>query len=94
MEIAVDDLLSNPVEGQIWLNSTTDSPYFWDGTRWVPFGMVDDYAANSGRIAHGEQIPLPVSTTGYGGSKPQFNEEVYDEDIDSIIKDENLTLDK
>jgi hypothetical protein len=67
-DTTVNDFLGNPVEGQIWLNSTTDSPFFWDGSRWVPFGMADDYAANSGRIAHGEQIPLPVSVTGYGFS--------------------------
>jgi len=65
LTIAIDDLLANPVEGQVWLNSTTEVPYFWDGSRWVAFGMLDDYAANSGRISHGQQIPMPVSTSGY-----------------------------
>lgn len=65
LSVSIDSLLENPVEGQLWLNSTQQRPFFWDGTEWVPLSLSGDYAANSGVILHGEYIPRPVSQDGY-----------------------------
>jgi hypothetical protein len=65
LSVSILNLLSNPVEGQIWLNSTQNRPFFWDGSQWLPMSLTGDYAANSGIIAHGEYLPRPVSDLGY-----------------------------
>lgn len=65
LSTAIDNLLANPVEGQMWLNSTQDRPFFWDGTEWLPISLTGDYAANSGILIHGEYLPQPVSDSGY-----------------------------
>lgn len=65
LTVAIDTLLSNPTEGQMWLNSTQERPFFWDGTQWLPISLTGDYAANSGIITHGEYLPRPVSDSGY-----------------------------
>lgn len=65
IDTAIDSLLQNPVEGQLWLNSTQERPFFWDGSAWVPLSLTGDYAANSGIISHGEYLPRPVSDSGY-----------------------------
>lgn len=60
--------LSNPVEGQLWFNKTNNKLYSYDASndRWVPYGEKgQQYAANWGQIGHGEQLPLPVSPSGY-----------------------------
>lgn len=65
LSVAVDDKLLNPQIGQIWLNSTQDRPFFWDGTKWVGISLTSDYAANFGTIIDGEQIPKPIGQNGY-----------------------------
>lgn len=58
--------LSNPTEGQIWYNSTNQTIYFWNSSEWVISELREANAANWGQIAHGEQLPKPVSPiTGY-----------------------------
>lgn len=63
--VAYGLLLENPTEGQVWYNSTAELPYVYDGTNWLPMAGRDDVAGNYGVISDGEQIPLPVSSTGY-----------------------------
>jgi hypothetical protein len=59
-------LLTKPTKGQIWYNSSLKKLYYWDGTAWRPISTKNDVAANWGIIAHGAQLPKPVSaTTGY-----------------------------
>lgn len=61
-------LLSDPVTGQVWYNKTQSElrPYVWYNTVWNPLeNFGQDVAANWGQIADGEQIPQPVSETGY-----------------------------
>lgn len=55
--------LSNPINGQLWYNSTQECLFFYnaDAFRWEAVGMQDDIAANWGIIYNGEQIPRPVS---------------------------------
>lgn len=61
---ASGNMFDNPVEGQYWLNQTTQSLCIFDGTAWIPVKRFGDIAANWGVIAHGEQIPLPLSANG------------------------------
>lgn len=65
LSVALNDTLSHPTEGQIWYNATQGIPFSWDGTEWQAIGSSTDFAANSGKIYHGQQIPLPVSSSGY-----------------------------
>jgi hypothetical protein len=66
LDIAHAELLERPVYGQFWYNSTNSRIYFWDNSRWVPLSRMDDIAGNSGVIASGQNIPLPISdVTGY-----------------------------
>jgi hypothetical protein len=59
-------LLENPVEGQIWYNTTVERPYRFDGVNWVGLGNGCDVAGNYGVLANGQQIPNPVcEQTGY-----------------------------
>lgn len=64
--LATDNMFDNPVEGQIWYNSTPGSEglYFWNGGGWIAQYEFGDVAANWGVIAHGVRIPLPVSPSG------------------------------
>lgn len=57
--------LQNPVEGQMWYNSSNKHLYFWDDTKWVPIYLENDKAANWGQISHGQAIPRPVSRDGH-----------------------------
>lgn len=63
---ASDNMFDNPVEGQMWYNSTPmkEGLYVFDGASWVPMRKFGDVAANWGVIADGNQIPLPVSPSG------------------------------
>jgi hypothetical protein len=56
--------LHNPVIGQFWYNSTRKTMYSFDGTSWNHLSNRGVYAANWGRIAHGETIPKPVAQNG------------------------------
>lgn len=60
------DKLSNPVEGQLWFNSTQNRIYCFNGTSWIPYTLgTNDYGANWGQVNHGETLPKPVSIDGY-----------------------------
>lgn len=64
--VAINDLLTAPVRGQFWYNTTTEILTQWIGDRWVPLRSTDDVAANWGAIGDGLQLPRPVSpVTGY-----------------------------
>jgi hypothetical protein len=67
LSIALEDTLSHPTAGQFWYNSSQEVPFVWDDiqTKWVAVGSSADFAANSGKILHGQQLPLPVSPSGY-----------------------------
>jgi len=60
------DLLSNPVEGQIWFNTTRKTLYSYNGTEWIPYSNSGvELGANWGQVWNGEQLPRPVSPSGY-----------------------------
>ena len=62
----IDGILSRPLEGQTWFNSTKKRFYVYNKTRWLPLGSTDDVAGNRGVILSGESLPKPVSiVTGY-----------------------------
>jgi hypothetical protein len=65
--VAFGTLLSNPVDGQKWFNSTSKRLYIYNGNaqEWVPQSKLGDVAANSGIIAHGAFIPRPIGMDGY-----------------------------
>lgn len=65
LTVALVNTLSNPCIGQIWYNSTQQVPFVYDGTEWDALGSTSDFAANSGKIYHNQQLPLPVSSSGY-----------------------------
>lgn len=65
LERALDFTLGNPVEGQLWYNSTNGFLYLREATQWTPLALEGEIAANFGSISHGEQLPLPVSSSGY-----------------------------
>ena len=58
-------LLTTPIQGQLWWNKTQNCMFSWDGTAWVPMSMKGDIAVNWGTICDGEQLPKPVSSSGY-----------------------------
>lgn len=60
-----NDTLSEPVEGQLWFNTTRSAIFQYDGTQWNKLTSGADYAANWGQISHGQQLPQPVSSSGY-----------------------------
>ena len=63
--VAFASLLENPVEGQIWYNSTRERPYIFDGANWIPLGLQFDVAGNYGVILDGQSLPNPVNAQGY-----------------------------
>lgn len=63
--------LLNPVEGQLWYNSSNKHMYFWNSSEWVPLFLKNDKAANWGQISHGQAIPRPVSQDGYQFTYPE-----------------------
>lgn len=65
LERALDFTLGNPVDGQLWYNSTDGYLYLRKDDVWVLLTLDGEISANFGAIAHGEQLPLPVSSTGY-----------------------------
>lgn len=60
-----DNLLSNPIEGQFWYNTSNKHMYVWNQFEWVPIMNREDYAANWGQVANGQRIPRPISADGY-----------------------------
>lgn len=65
LAIALEHTLQNPVDGQLWYNSTKELIYLRQDGVWVPLSVYGEVAANYGTIADGNQLPLPVSDTGY-----------------------------
>ena len=65
LTVALENVLANPPIGQIWYNSTQQVPFVYDGTAWDALGSSSDFAANSGKIYHNQQLPLPISSSGY-----------------------------
>jgi hypothetical protein len=65
------ELLERPTEGELWYNKTTKILYVWNGVKWKELANKSNFAANSGIIAHGQQIPLPVSEDGYVFTYPE-----------------------
>lgn len=57
----IDSVLSTPIEGHLWYNSTKNVLCFYDGTAWQPVSQEGDIAANWGTIMDGETIPKPIS---------------------------------
>jgi hypothetical protein len=58
------DTLTEPVQGQIWFNTTAQALYQYDGDIWTKLSTGFDYAANWGQISDGQTLPLPVSQNG------------------------------
>ena len=69
----VGTVLQNPTEGQLWYNLTRKRLYVSDALGvWMPLANNDDYGGSSGVIAHGAQIPLPLSAvTGTAFSRSE-----------------------
>jgi hypothetical protein len=61
LNASIDNKLSNPLEGQLWYNSTQKMLFRWDGTSWIPLSKSGDVAGNWGVIADGEQLPQPIN---------------------------------
>lgn len=64
LALTFGDLLSHPTTGQIWYNKTQERPFIYIDGSWVVLASLNDAGGNSGVIAHGEQIPLPVKPNG------------------------------
>ena len=74
LNITVANVLEQPTQGQLWYNTTQLKLFVYSGTAWVPLGAASDIGGNSGIIAHGEQLPLPISPiTGYQFTYDQCN---------------------
>jgi hypothetical protein len=58
-------LLSHPINGQLWYNSTQETLFVFNGASWVALGMIGDISANWGIISDGSQIPRPTNQYGY-----------------------------
>lgn len=63
------NLLSNPVVGQLWYNSTNGSISVCEQSTpsviWTRISDLNDVAGNAGVLSDGEYIPLPISQSGY-----------------------------
>ncbi len=57
-------LLSNPVIGQLWYNSTDKKLCSWSGTAWKAYDLFSDISGNSGYISDGDTIPIPIDLHG------------------------------
>lgn len=60
------DLLTRPVEGQLWYNSSSKKIYYYkiidifeNTGQWVPLTSADEVAGNYGQLQSGEPIPRP-----------------------------------
>lgn len=60
-DLTKGERLSNPVEGQLWFNTTQKLFFYWNLDDWIPLSTRSDVAANWGEIAHGESLPRPVN---------------------------------
>lgn len=63
---AFGNLLENPTIGQIWYNKTQNKPFVYIGNgEWRGTSELSDVGGNSGVLAHGQFLPLPISQDGY-----------------------------
>lgn len=59
-------LLDKPIAGQIWYNKTQQIPsVYGSDNQWRQFGSTSDAGGNSGVLAHGEYLPMPIADDGY-----------------------------
>lgn len=65
LSVALDNTLQNAIDGQLWFNSTDELIYVRSNGEWVALSLFGEVAANFGTISHGQQLPLPVSNSGY-----------------------------
>ncbi len=66
---AYGTLLEHPTTGQIWYNKTQNKPFVYTSTgSWRALSSINDIGGNSGVIAHGQFLPLPISQDGYNFS--------------------------
>lgn len=92
-------LLSTPVEGQVWFNTTQGRPFVYDGLGWLPLETFGDIAVNWGTICDGDQIPQPVAEDGYifsysecawvvspRGSEYEFDGVICDTDQSAVVQ--------
>lgn len=63
---AYGTLLENPTAGQMWYNKTQNKPFVYTsiGT-WRALSSINDIGGNSGVIAHGQFLPMPIGQDGY-----------------------------
>ena len=59
-------LLSSPIEGQLWFNTTRNSLFVFDGTGWNELNISSELDVNWGTVCDGEQIPLPINSAAFG----------------------------
>lgn len=92
--VAFGTLLSNPLAGQKWYNSTNKRLYTYNGTllTWTPTASQGDVAGNSGVIAHGEFLPRPVGLDGYVFPYSECSFVVSQHSIKSVETSINLPL--
>lgn len=59
-------ILTNPVDGQLWYNKTINRMYVYDIKRqiWNKLVTKGDIAIGAGSLLSGEVVPLPISDTG------------------------------
>lgn len=66
LAVAYGTLLEHPTIGQIWYNKTQNKPFIYSSSEeWTPIGSINDVAGNSGVIAHGQFLPMPIASDGY-----------------------------
>lgn len=65
LAVAFGTLLSNPILGQKWYNSTNQRLYVFTTSGWAATARGPDVAGNSGILAHGLPMPRPVAADGY-----------------------------
>ena len=69
LAVAYGTLLEHPTIGQIWYNKTQNKPFIYSSSEeWTPIGSINDVAGNSGVIAHGQFLPMPIASDGYNFS--------------------------
>ncbi len=64
-DLTVNETLTEPLEGQLWYNTTKQALYNYNGTMWIPLVTGSDYAANWGQVTDGTLLPRPVAQNGY-----------------------------
>lgn len=60
----LENVLNNPILGQMWYNTTERCLCVWTGMRWEKFTRYGDISGNSGFMFDGEYIPIPYNKHG------------------------------